>query len=47
MSNPEFNFEPMKNKQKFMEFIFHLLTSLEIDSSDIEKISVLEKSKIT
>ena len=46
MSNPEFNFEPNektnKNLWKYLSS-FNLLTSLkEIDSSDIEKISVLE-----
>ena len=46
MSNPEFSFEPNektnKNLWKYLSS-FNLLTSLkEIDSSDIEKISVLE-----
>ena len=48
MSNPEFSFEPNektnKNLWKYLSS-FNLLTSLkEIDSSDIEKISVLEKA---
>ena len=48
MSNPEFSFEPdEKTSKNFWKYLssFNLLTSLkEIDSSDIEKISVLEKA---